>query len=436
MGECRASFAIRTTGDVYPLINSAILDSGTTIHIFNRKSRFRDLRPALYGDYIFAGDTKVAIQGYGSVDIRIQDQSQQEYRILCLQDVALCQGMACNLVSLRQLKKRGIWWDNRPGFNCLRRANNSTLCTLVDRFDQFVIEYIPIDRSNASFISHRFNSWTQRKPMIGDAILWHRRFGHPGPGALEHVVNCSQGVRLRGPTTVECDVCATSKIKRQIRREPRELTEGPGERLAIDFHDFQEGLGSYTSLMLITDRCSGLIWDYYLQDRTANSIITCFNSLFQILETRYSIKPKVIECDNEITEVKPRIRIFLENKALKIEPSAPNTQSQNGGAERSGGVVKEKINAMRASSKFPAFLWPEIVRAAVYLYNRTPKYQYKWMSPYERFFSNQSQGIFQSRKPSQFHLRAYGCKAFAMTSTAQLKQKQLQRFDPEPKAAI
>jgi hypothetical protein len=327
----------------------------------------------------------VPIQGYGSVDIRIQDQSQQENRILRLQDVALCQGMACNLVSLRQLRKRGIWWDNRPGFNCLRKANNSMLCDLTDHYDQFVIEYIPANRTIASFVSAKFNSWTQRKPMIGDALLWHQRLGHPGPGALEHIVNCSQGVRLRGPTTVECDACAVSKIKRQIRREPREPARGPGERLAVDFHDYQKGIGNYTSLMLITDRYSGLIWDYYLQDRTANSIIACFNSLFQILEKRYSIQPKVIECDNEITEVKPRVRIFLESKALKMEPSAPNTQSQDGGAERSGGVIKMKSQAMRAGAKFPAFLWPEIVRASVYLYNRLPKYQHKWISPYERF---------------------------------------------------
>jgi hypothetical protein len=90
-------------------------------------------------------------------------------------------------------------------------------------------------------------------------MLWHRRLGHLGPGAIEHIVNCSQGVRLRGPTTVECDTYGVSKIKRQIRREPREPPERPGERLAVDFHDFQEGIGGYTSLMLVTDRYLGLI---------------------------------------------------------------------------------------------------------------------------------------------------------------------------------
>ena len=185
--------------------------------------------------------------------------------------------------------------------------------------------------------------------------------------------------------------------------------------------------------MLITDRWAGLIWDFYLQDRTAQSIITALDALFKILEKRYQITPKVVECDNEITKVKPQVRVWLEGKAIKIEPSAPQTQSQNGAAEHSGGVIKEKGRAMRASSKFPSFLWPEITRAAVYLYNRTPKYIYNWKSPYERFFTRLAHRegvVIDCQKPSQSHLRAYGCKAFAMTSSAQKKKQRLKRFDP------
>jgi hypothetical protein len=130
-----------------------------------------------------------------------------------------------------------------------------------------------------------------------------------------------------------------------------------------------------------------------------------------------------------------RIQTFISvDNGIRLEPSAPNTQSQNGGAERSGGVIKEKARAMRLGSKLPAFLWVEIVRSAVYLYNRTPKYIYNWMSPYERFFTFLSYRdglVVKDRKPSQQHLKAYGCKAFAMTSNAQLKSNRKQRLNPK-----
>lgn len=89
---------------------------------------------------------------------------------------------------------------------------------------------------------------------------------------------------------------------------------------------------------------------------------------------------------------------------------------------------------MRLGSKLPAFLWVEIIRSAVYLYNRTLKYIYNWISPYERFFTFLSYRdgiVVKDRKPSQQHLKAYRCKAFAITSSAQLKSKHKQRLNPK-----
>ena len=123
---------------------------------------------------------------------------------------------------------------------------------------------------------------------------------------------------------------------------------------------------------------------------------------------------------------------WLVGRGLKVEHSAPQTQSQNGSAKRLGGVIKEKARSMRASAKFPRFLWLEITRAAVYLYNRTPKYIYHWKSPYDRFYTRMAHRegvVVDHRKPDQTHLWAYRCKAYAMTTAAQKKQQRLQRLN-------
>ncbi len=113
---------------------------------------------------------------------------------------------------------------------------------------------------------------------------------------------------------------------------------------------------------------------------------------------------------------------------MKLEPSAPYTQAQNGGAERSGGVIKDKARSMRTGAKLPSFLWVEIFRTAVYLYNRTPKYIFNWKTPYERFYTYLAYRdgiVVKDRKPQQAHLRVFGCKAFAMTVESQTKTKRL-----------
>jgi hypothetical protein len=160
--------------------------------------------------------------------------------------------------------------------------------------------------------------------------------------------------------------------------------------------------------MIIMDRFSGLQWDIYFTDnRTAASIISKLANFFLFLKNHFNITVKVIESDNEITTVKPQVERWLETKGITVEPSAPETQAQNGGAECSGSVNKEKACAMRLGANLSWELWPEITRAAVYLYNRTPNYINNWKTPYEIFFTHIafSNGIVTSlQKPKKTQL--------------------------------
>jgi hypothetical protein len=151
-----------------------------------------------------------------------------------------------------------------------------------------------------------------------------------------------------------------------------------------------------------------------------------FDAFFNIMEVHNSIKVKTVECNNEI-EKHSQVAEFLTFKSIRIEPLAPNTQGQNGGAERSGGVLKDKERAMRVEARFPYALWPEIGKTAVYLYNRTPNYgdsDTRWESSYTRFrravsLARDMPNTKKIKKwPDQTHLMAFGCKVYAITSNA------------------
>lgn len=185
--------------------------------------------------------------------------------------------------------------------------------------------------------------------------------------------------------------------------------------------------------MLIMCRATGFLWDFYPKDHLARSIIRALQTFVKFLKTQYSITVAVIETDNETFQSADAQR-WREDQSIAVEPSAPDTQAQNGGAERSGGVIKEKWRAMRLDANLPWELWPEVVRSAVYLYNRTPRYSSRWRSPYEEFFTRVAYqlGVVAShRKPNQSHLRTYGCKAFAMTDDTKRHKGRLQRLDPK-----
>lgn len=420
-------------GQTYPLVNSAILDSGATIHICNSLHRFKQYpAPAAPRDQVWAGEHPVSIEGYGQVDLKLK--TRKGTRFLTLSNVAYCPTFACSVVSLRELNKRGIWWDNRH--NILTRADGSELCELSNHYDQFVVEYLPEEVVPAAFAARKrkINSWVARPPSQGDAMTWHLRLGHPGPRVLEHLVGHSVGAKIKGITTVECDGCGLAKAKRLPRRAPRSTHNpeelGPGDRIALDFHEFQAPGQKYRYLLLATDRFSGFVWDYYTETREAQVILACLQHLFKLLSTRFKIVPKVVECDNEFARAAV-IRDFCHAQGTQIEPSAPDTPAQNGGAERSGGVIKEKARAMAVGAKLPDALAVEALKAAAYLANRLPKRIHDWKSPYERFHTAVHGGDSQPKRPDQSHLKVYGCKAYALTRAALKGQERTRRLAPK-----
>jgi hypothetical protein len=139
---------------------------------------------------------------------------------------------------------------------------------LQEKYHQFVIEYIPDKVLQLVFFIQRniFNSRTEKWLSTADALKWHLWLGHPGPEALRYLVNYITGVKIKGIPTFECEACVVAKAKQQIWQEPQNLHEGPGHRLAIDFHNFKKGYRGYTLLMLVTDCWSGYMWDFYLLD--------------------------------------------------------------------------------------------------------------------------------------------------------------------------
>jgi hypothetical protein len=422
--------AFSASNQGYQLRDAFILDSGSTMHICNNLSRLQDVYPPTLGDYIWAGNTRVWIRGYGRVTVKTQ--GLQCNQTLSLQHVAWCPDFLCNLVSFRLLRRQGIWWENRQDPTSLRTRDGSILAILTESHGQWVIEQTTVAPSTFHVRMNR----AKRTPQRATAMLWHRRLGHPGPSTIEHLIQQAEGVRIKGITTVQCDACGKSKSKRQIRRTPRLNDEGPGERVAIDFHEYEAGsFSKEKSQMLITCRHSRYVWDFYFKDnRPARSIIRLLGLFVAFMKKQFNITVKVIETDNEIVTVKQEVEKWCTSLSIRIEPSAPDTQAQNGGAERSGGVIKEKARAIRLDANLPWELWPEITRAAVYLYNRTPNYPNNWKSPYEVFFTRAAamNGIVTGpRRPNLAHLKAYGSKAFAMTDDTHRMKSRLQRLDPK-----
>jgi hypothetical protein len=155
----------------------------------------------------------------------------------------------------------------------------------------------------------------------------------------------------------------------------------------VNFHNYVFEINEYIFQMILTNRATGYVWDYYFVTRKFANLIKMFDAFFNIMEVHNFIKVKTVECDNEI-EKHLQVAEFFASKSIRIKPLVSNTQGQNGGAKRSEGVLKDKKRAMRVKTRLLHALWPKIGKIAVYLYNRIPNYgdsDTRWESSYISF---------------------------------------------------
>ncbi|KJZ71835.1 hypothetical protein HIM_06271 [Hirsutella minnesotensis 3608] len=433
----------------YPLKNSTLLDSGASLHICNNLSRFRSFRKAR-ADFLITGDSEVRIEGYGRVDVTVTapDGSKRKLR---LKKVAYCPTFSASLVSFQLLRDEGIFWDTFPTPTRLVHKSRRPICVLFRVYQQFVLDFRPIkqeDFDEAAFLAskpRRKGSRDPRPTAVADADLWHARLGHLGPMAL-YKLGQRKGLRIKGPKTAECEICAQGRARRQVsRRPPTRERSYACEEIWIDWTDLapshDEEFGPFLRVMFITDAFSGMVFPYFLRTYQEKHNWAALRDFVSWMKLRFDCTVRNVRSDGELFTKK--IRNWLRKKGISAEPSAPNTQAQNGGAERFGGIVIEKARKMRIAAKLPHDLWKETVEAACYVWNRTPRaprppvdlpsqsaspsdpedQQVLWKTPLELFT--------RKDQPEQHkHLRAYGCRAYAMTADAQLGRKKLQKLDP------
>ncbi|KAM4067474.1 integrase core domain-containing protein [Hirsutella rhossiliensis] len=221
-------------------------------------------------------------------------------------------------------------------------------------------------------------------------------------------------------------------IRQVSRRTPiRDERQEPCQEIWIDWTELTPDFEGYVRVMFITDAYSGMVFPYFLKTYHSKHHLAALRDFVSWMKLRFDYTVKIVRSDGELFTNK--IKKWLRKKGISAEKSASNTQAQNGGAERSGGIVIERARKMRIAAGLPHDLWKETVEASCYLRNRTPRAprttnsisnsSEDWKTPLE---------LFTKKDQPQQHaqLKAYGCRAYAMTSDAQLGKKKRQKLDP------
>lgn len=99
---------------------------------------------------------------------------------------------------------------------------------------------------------------------------------------------------------------------------------------------------------------------------------------------------------------------WTHHEGIIIMSSAPFAHKQNGKAERAGQVLLTLVRSLRPEARLPEALWPEFMRTATHLANRTPIKYIGWKTP----FGMMKETMNKSPLISLTNLRVLGSKCF------------------------
>jgi hypothetical protein len=75
--------------------------------------------------------------------------------------------------------------------------------------------------------------------------------------------------------------------------------------------------------------------------------------------------------------------LFLSNKGINVQVTAPYTPQKNSVAEGANCTTSEKAQCLLKQAKLPSNYWAEAVTTAVFLENVTTLHKLKWKTPYQ-----------------------------------------------------
>jgi hypothetical protein len=181
--------------------DSVILDSGATTHVFNAAHWFKgNIEPTNIACY--TGKGVEPITGFGTAKISLESSNGVHYATLS--DAAYIPRFNINIVSLRKLNAKGVFWNNERNFlYSLEYGREVIWAKLEEKEGQNILQFHePKDAQTEEIdISAYFTQPRIARPPTRGAysarpvhlqpsvtalgLLWHRRLGHAGPKAIQ-----------------------------------------------------------------------------------------------------------------------------------------------------------------------------------------------------------------------------------------------------------
>jgi hypothetical protein len=399
--------------------SSWILDTGSNVHVCNDLSLFINFT-TVHNERLATGNGDANIDGKGTVLIECLG-GDGSWRSLELKDCLYAPHVPLNLLSGTKIVGSGgsyspkLDWIHWPGYEKFINLQ--------------LIHGLPHAKIRRSQSPSTFMVSSHRIPhQIDELAVWHSRLGHAGHEAIKRLPEAAIGVNLpiESPNSRDqppnppspCETCAESKLSAQISRVPATPGDHAFQKVSIDLIEFNSGYNGDRYAIHLVDSYTNFHLLWTIPDKEQHTLMPCIENMHR-LTVMWGYPIQIMRLDNEAA-LKDTFYRFTATSGIRLHFAPPYTPDQNGDAESSGKYLVVVARSLRVETGLPDFLWPELIKTAVFIANRTPNRRLGWKTPFE---------YLTRHKPVLAYLRRIGSLAYVLNKTIDRKDKLLQRAD-------
>ncbi|KAJ5318334.1 hypothetical protein N7476_004754 [Penicillium atrosanguineum] len=338
-----------------------ILDTGASRHICNDKSRFISLKP--YETTLATGDSSTEVIARGTVKLIGRNPETGKKRVISLSDALYSPGFHTNLVSYAALLKKGGRWCQKS--NCIVDTDNRPILS-VHLWDSMNLWLFDEPEEVVHPHAHAVRSSEKQLEARASANLWHRRFAHINPKAVQKLASMVDGVTIEDANEEEtlCETCQLGHAPRQVSRRPVGRTFGRFGRVHFDLIQLPVAYNGHRWISHFV--IEGIRFHWISTHELKSQCQLAINQFVQLAKNWWDLPIKAFHYDNE-KAAGQSAEWSLTSDGIVVYHSPPAHPEMNGYAERAGGVIILRMRMLMLEGKLPKDLWPEAAQAAVWL---------------------------------------------------------------------
>lgn len=248
------------------------------------------------------------------------------------------------------------------------------------------------------------------------AEKWHRLLGHVNFNDLKEL--CSKQLLIGVPQMIGrmpevCDICLESKFCNLGHTGVRTRATRIMELIHSDVN-FVSPVGYNGDIAFVSfiDDFSRLATVYCIKSKS--QVTDKFMHYINVMSNLTDSSIKAIRCDRGTEFLNARFYELCSSRGIETKPSPAYVHELNGTAERFNRTIMNRARCLRAEANIDRKYWPECVKTAAYLGNRTLANTMENKTPFEIFFG---------KKPDVTNLKFFGSVVYIRVPDVRRKCK-------------